>query len=131
MKTHALFLSCTLALSACGGGGSGTNPFIDATRGTNQGAQTETGRNGGSASQSSANMVLVLSEGDIQNPRYFTEADENGNTVEKLYVDNIPFDGVDELAYVSIADLGIKTSDGVGLFQSVSEVKDSVTLLGS
>ena len=42
-------------------------------------------------------------------------------------MDNIPFDGVDELAYVSIADLGIKTSDGVGLFQSVSEVKDSVT----
>ena len=45
-------------------------------------------------------MVLVLSEGDIQNPHYFTEADENGNTGEKLYVDNMPFDGVDELAYV-------------------------------
>jgi len=72
-------------------------------------------------------MVLVLSDGDVENPRFFTETTENGDIVEKLYVDNIPFDGVDELAYVSIANLGVGTSNGVGLFQSVSEVKDSVT----
>jgi len=30
MKTSALFLSCTLILTACGGGGTGTNPFMEA-----------------------------------------------------------------------------------------------------
>ena len=171
MKTSALFLSCTLILTACGGGGTGTNgsggtgtnPFMEAANkkdqdtstqnGTDTGSTTGSSGDGGgltpgtgvgtgevitstggtptsgqgSASQSGVNMVLVLSDGDVENPRFFTEKTENGDIVEKLYVDNIPFDGVDELAYVSIANLGVGTSNGVGLFQSVSEVKDSVT----
>jgi len=102
------------------GTGVGTGEVITSTGGTPTSGQ-------GSASQSGVNMVLVLSDGDVENPRFFTETTENGDIVEKLYVDNIPFDGVDELAYVSIANLGVGTSNGVGLFQSVSEVKDSVT----
>jgi len=191
MKTSALFLSCTLILTACGGDGTGTNPFMEAANKNNQNTLTPaangtdtgstTGANGdggdttsgtgdgtqtsgqgttngssgdggdltpgtgvgtgevitstggtptsgqGSGSQSGLNMVLVLSDGEVENPRFFTETDDNGDIVEKLYVDNIPFDGVDELAYVSIANIGIGTSNGVGLFQAVGEVKDSVT----
>ena len=191
MKTSALFLSCTLILTACGGDGTGTNPFMEAANKNNQNTLTPaangtdtgstTGTNGdcgdttsgtgdgtqtsgqgttngssgdggdltpgtgvgtgevitstggtptsgqGSGSQSGLNMVLVLSDGEVENPRFFTETDDNGDIVEKLYVDNIPFDGVDELAYVSIANIGIGTSNGVGLFQAVGEVKDSVT----
>ena len=68
----------------------GTGEVITSTGGTPTSGQ-------GSASQSGVNMVLVISDGDVENPRFFTETTENGDIVEKLYVDNIPFDGVDEL----------------------------------
>lgn len=146
-------MGIALLLAGCGGGaGTGTNPFIDNnTETTDNGTGTDTttgdygdtGTDTGSTTTSvinsngtpgsvpvnttntPADMSLSFVEGEIQNVRYVIEPDENGVDVEKLYIDNLPFDGVTSLPY--IRDDSVETQPGVGQYKSVQTITDSVS----
>ena len=151
MKKLAVFLVGAIALAGCGGGG--TNPFMDQaptdqantsnenkTDDNNANSNTtnnETqngginsggtpGASSGSVSQSAQNRFVVIEDdaGQLTNVSYVEQDDGQGTMLEYLYVDNLPFDGLEEMPYLRYKLH--PTSEGVGLFLSQDSVTDPI-----
>jgi hypothetical protein len=150
MKLNAMFLAAALGVAGCGGGG--TNPFMDQqsstttteATGTDENTVTSSGGDGdtstdqngitstgtpdagtGTTGDKIEDMSWSSTSGHPRNVSYVKEPDENGIDVEKLYIENIPFDGLPTMAYSRIT--GFPTGPGIGFFANDLTVIDPVT----
>lgn len=121
MKKLAVFLVGAIALAGCGGGG--TNPFMqDADNDAASGGNSNTSSVNNNESKTEP---LNLTDSGISGFKFLQVTDQNGNTSDLLYVDNIPFDGTAEVAYEILTT--VITSDGVKAFKSTPKIIDAET----